>query len=89
MTTVQATLDVRKLMEAAIDAAAEKRGIDIGICLAAAILVRDFDRPSFAVEILEASGIDADRLAALDLDDYDTEPLQKVLGTPSAEAADA
>ena len=77
-TTVEAT-QAKGLMEVALVSAAEKRGIDIGLCLAGAILLREFDNETYALEILGAGGIDADRVRDLDLDEYDTEPLLKAL----------
>jgi hypothetical protein len=74
-----ATLDVKAMREALIDAAAEKRGIAIGLCLAAAILVRDFDYPTLALEILGADGIDRAMIDALDLEPCDSEPLLKIV----------
>ncbi len=79
--TTVATLDLHGLRETLIDSAAEKRGIDIGMCLAAAMLLRDFDRPSLAREILDAAGIDAARVKELELDDYDSEPLLEELAS--------
>ena len=61
------------------DGKADRRGIMIGMALAAALLVRDFDRPALAIEIAGAAGIDAANLASLSLDDYDNEPLLKIL----------
>lgn len=74
-TTTTAPLDVRAMTEAPIDRAAERRNIDIGMCLAAALLLRDFDNPTHAREILHAAGIDAERVRQLELDDYDADPL--------------
>lgn len=71
----QDVVQAKGLTEILMANAAEKRGIDIGMCLAAALLIRDFDQPSYALEILEAAGIDAERVGDLDLDDYDAEPL--------------
>ena len=78
MTTTQEALGAKGMTEVLLVNAAERRGIDIGLCMAAAVLVRDFDRPSLAEEILGAGGIDRDRLADLDLDEYDAEPLLKL-----------
>lgn len=61
------------------DGKAERRGITIGMALAAAILVRDFDQPTLAKEMVSAAGIEADNLASLSLDEYDHEPLLKIL----------
>jgi hypothetical protein len=74
-----AALDLKAMREALIDSAAEKRGIEIGMCLAASIVARDFDRPTIAEEILGAAGIDRERLLDLELDDYDAEPLLELL----------
>lgn len=77
-TTIEAT-QAKGLMETALVRAAERRGIDIGMCLACALLIRDFGDDTRAEEILEAANIDADRVRDLDLDEYDTEPLLKLL----------
>lgn len=58
---------------------AEKRGIEIGMALAAAILVRDFDQPTHAAEILGAAGLDWNAIERLGLDDYDAAPLATIV----------
>lgn len=75
----QDVLQAKGLTEIALVNAAERRGIDIGLCLAASLLARDFDNPTYAAEILGSGGIDAERISDLDLDEYDVEPLLRVL----------
>ena len=60
---------------------AEKRGTEIGRALAAAILVRDFDQPTHAAEILGAAGLTWDKIVSLQLDTYDSVPLAAVVET--------
>ena len=57
----------------------DDRGILIGMALAAAILVREFDQPTMAQEIAGAAGLTLEALATLGLEEYDTEPLKKIL----------
>ncbi len=54
-------------------------GIMTGMALAAAILVREFDSGTHALEILGAAGIDATNVSLLQLDDYDLKPLLRIL----------
>lgn len=56
-----------------------ERGIRAGMAMAAAILVRDLDSPTHALEILGAAGIDAKSIATLGLDAYDLKPLKAIL----------
>lgn len=79
VTTTTATLDLRALEQALMENNAEKRGIEIGMCLAAAIMERDFDNGTYALEILGVAGIDADIIGDLDLDEYDSAPLLRLL----------
>lgn len=57
----------------------ERRGINIGMAMAAAILTRDFGQPTLALEILGAAGIGSFEVEALDLDDYDRNPLRAIV----------
>jgi hypothetical protein len=82
-TTTTATIDVRAMREALIEDAAEKRGIAIGLCLAAAYMVRDERHADAAQDILDMDNIDWDRINQLvdanALDEYDAEPLLAML----------
>lgn len=79
---MQSLNDIGALFKAANDGwqEAQKHGISIGMALAAAMLVRDFDSPTHAREILGAAGIDnREAVTSLGLDDYDVEPLLKIV----------
>lgn len=55
-------------------------GIATGMALAAAIMARDFDQPTYARELLGAAGLDSiEGIAALGLEEYDAAPLRKSL----------
>lgn len=57
----------------------EDRGMRVGMALAAAIVVRTFDNPTIAKEILGAAGLDSRRrLSEIELDDYDKAPLMRL-----------
>lgn len=81
--TTTAKLDVRAMREGLIENEAEKRGIAIGLCLAAAFMVRDEGYPRYARDILEMDALDASRIQELvdrdALDEYDAEPLLAML----------
>lgn len=56
------------------------RGIVAGMAMAAAIIVRTHDSATLALEILEAAGIaDKKSLTSIDLENYDLEPLLRIL----------
>lgn len=58
----------------------EDFGIMVGMALAAAFLVRDFDQPTLAREILGAAGLSAAwSLETLQLEDYDLRPLLQIV----------
>lgn len=57
--------------------------IKTGMALAAAILVRDFDNHTHALEVLGAAGINAENIAGLNLDDYDLKPLRAAFAAAS------
>ena len=61
------------------DAAAEMRGIDLGFCMAAAIVARDFNKPELAQDILKIADIDRDKIIALNLERNDSAPLLKIV----------
>lgn len=55
-------------------------GVLHGMAIAAALLARDYDNPTLALEVLGAAG--CDRVADIDrlhLDDYDADPLLKIV----------
>ena len=55
-------------------------GIIIGMAIAAALLTRDMDKPSLALEVLGAAGLDDRKsLSSLELDDYDLAPLLRIV----------
>lgn len=55
-------------------------GVNVGIALAAAIIVRTFDNPTIALEVLGAAGLDRrSEIVALGLDEYDAKPLLGIL----------
>lgn len=75
--TVIANIDVRAFREAVIEDAAEKRGIEIGMARAAAMLAEDY--PTLAEQILDAADLDLDRVHQLPLEEDELTPLLQLL----------
>ncbi len=47
-----------------------------GMCVVAAALIRDFDQPTTAIDILENAGYSLKDISAADVDSYDLEPIK-------------